>query len=60
VNRLPGGGPLTSAHPDITRYFMLIYEAAQLVVQAGLIEQSGVKFLYWMLTAFFGKSVVGS
>jgi FlaA1/EpsC-like NDP-sugar epimerase len=35
------GGPLTITHPDITRYFMSIPEAAQLVMQAGLMGNGG-------------------
>lgn len=39
------GGPITLTHPEITRYFMTIPEAAQLVIQAGAMGQGGEVFV---------------
>lgn len=39
------GGPISLTHPDITRYFMTIPEAAQLVIQAGAMAKGGDVFV---------------
>jgi FlaA1/EpsC-like NDP-sugar epimerase len=44
-DQIKSGGPITLTHEDITRYFMTIPEAAQLVIQAGAMGTGGDVFV---------------
>ena len=48
AKQIQSGGPVTVTHPEITRYFMTIQEACQLVLEAGAMGQAAEIFIFYM------------
>jgi FlaA1/EpsC-like NDP-sugar epimerase len=48
AKQILAGGPVTVTHPEITRYFMTLMEACQLVLEAGAMGKSAEIFIFYM------------
>ena len=51
-SKLINGGPITITHPEMTRYFMSIQEASQLILQCGALGNDGEIFLLKWVNQF--------